>query len=174
MRFSRFTAAAVTLIFVASCKEAPTEPGTLAEGLVPQMNNAGPGMAHFVSVGSPDVSATGDPVAAFSLVALQRGEDGPVSGQWQDSWGGGRVVHVAVDCVVVDGNKAVVGGVITHAAAGSTIYTVGRHAVTAVQDNGTSANDPPDQISRTYIGGCQVPFESFPLYDLVGGQVEVR
>ena len=135
---------------------------------------------HRVSVGGADVcEALGDPTgcdANFSLVAIEK-EDGRISGQWQDTFsGGGEGIHVAIDCMNINVNEnwAIVGGIITHGTSS------GQRAVTMVVDNGTSANDPPDQISFSFFpfdGDCSdlTPddFEGF-LLDLTHGQVKVR
>ncbi len=139
------------------------------------------GVAHHVSLGGADVcEALGLPTgcdANFSLVAVEK-PDGSVRGQWQDTFAGGlEGLHVAVDCVNVVGNGAVIGGVITHGFAGG-VDVSGQRALTAVVDNGTSVNDPPDQISFSFVGtgglSCNalVP-ANFPLINLTHGQVKV-
>ncbi len=139
------------------------------------------GVAHHVSLGGADIcEAMGLPTgcdANFSLVAVEKA-DGSVRGQWQDTFAGGlEGIHVAVDCVNVVGNGAVIGGVITHGFAGG-VDVSGQRALTAVFDNGTSANDPPDQISFSFFptGGlsCNVLVPAnFPLFNLGRGQVKV-
>jgi hypothetical protein len=146
---------------------------------------SGPKGGHFVSVGSNDAcEAYGAPRgcdANFSLVAIQTA-DGAVSGQWQDEFAGGKQgVHVSIDCLNVVGNGAVVGGVVTRGWSGDEDLT-GQRALAAVMDNGTSANDPPDQITPSFTD-TQHPctdytpedFASFGyLFDLTTGQVTVR
>jgi hypothetical protein len=137
---------------------------------------------HHVSLGGADVcEALGLPTgcdANFSLVANMKA-DGSVSGQWQDTFAGGREgIHVAVDCMNIVGNGAVIGGVITHGMAGG-IDVTGQRALTAVVDNGTSANDPPDQLSFSFFDtgdlSCdQLTPSNFPLFDLAHGQVKVK
>jgi hypothetical protein len=139
---------------------------------------------HHVSLGGADIcEALGLPTgcdANFSLVANMKA-DGSVTGQWQDTFaGGGEGIHVAIDCINIIGNGAIVGGVITHGTSGG-VDVSGQYAITAVVDNGTSANDPADQMSFSFFPGrlgtedCnQLTLDDFPLYDLTHGQVKVR
>lgn len=138
-------------------------------------------VVHKVSAGGDDIcEAFGLKPGCdgnFSLTAIQKA-DGTVSGQWQDVFaGGGNGVHVDVDCLHVVGNWAVIGGVVTHGSVGGTDFT-GARALTAVVDNGTSQQDPPDQISFSFFptgASCMALSPArFPLNDLRKGQVTVR
>jgi hypothetical protein len=130
------------------------------------------GVEHRVSVGSHDFTDPGVN-ANFSLVAIQHA-DGSISGQWSDQFGhGDGGYHIAVDCVLVLGNRAYIGGVVTQSPDGT---LNGTRAYTAVVDNGTSANDPPDQISYSYAGLASTfrcPALPVPLFPLSGGEVKV-
>jgi hypothetical protein len=136
---------------------------------------------HGASMGGADFcEALGLPTGCdgnFSLIA-QEFADGSVKGQWEDSFGVGGGIHVAVDCVIVYGNQAVVGGVITHAT-GNAEGAVGARALMSVADNGTSAKDTPDQLSPSFfpfppgVDCATYPPEVFPLLDLANGQVRV-
>ena len=136
-------------------------------------------MSH-VSVGGADVcEALGAPTgcdANFSLVANQKA-DGSISGQWQDTFAaGGAGIHVAIDCLNIVGNGAVIGGVITHGTSGGGDVS-GQRALTAVVDNGTSANDPLDQLSFSSRDDrdCNILVPGdFSLFDLTHGQVKVK
>jgi hypothetical protein len=128
---------------------------------------------HKVSVGSADALPPPGTDANFSLSAIEHG-DGTVTGQWQDTFFGRGVpavgVHVDIDCLVVVGNEAWVSGVITHPD-----DLAGLPAVTRVRDNGTSKNDPADQVSFTFIDiGLDCNDQpDLPLLDLINGQVKV-
>lgn len=141
------------------------------------------GIIHNVSVGSPDADLSGPGGDAnFSLVANEK-SDGTVSGQWQDTFaGGGGGIHVAIDCIKVVDNWAIVGGIITYGTFGGVDVT-GQYAITAVVDNGRSKNDPPDQISFSYFPASDffgtedcndLTLNDFTLLDLTKGQVTVK
>ncbi len=152
----------------------------LAMGLVGGASAAG--VVHRVTVGGPDLcDALGLKPgcdANFSLVALQMA-DGSVKGQYHDQFTpsalspGGNGIHVAIDCLNVDGNQAWVTGVITQSRIPG---LVGLAALTSVVDNGRSANDPPDQISFSFIGAdldCNTT-PDLPLFPVPKGQVVVK
>jgi hypothetical protein len=134
---------------------------------------------HHVSVGGPDIDLVGPGGDAnFSLVA-NMDANGNVKGQWQDKFGDGAGnIHVAVDCLEIFGNSAIVGGIITHGTVlGEDVS--GQRAVTLVVDNGKSKKDPVDQISFSFFGediqGCGAYSPGlFPLEDFTRGQVTVR
>lgn len=137
------------------------------------------GVIHRANTGGADVILVrpgGD--ANFSLSAVQHG-DGTVTGQWVDTVFGRGVpavsIHVDIDCLLVDGDDAWVSGVITRPAG-----LAGLPAITRVRDNGTSANDPPDQISFTFFPPAIDPAitcndqPDLPLNDVNNGQVNVE
>ncbi len=138
---------------------------------------------HHASLGGADVcEALGLPTgcdANFSLVANMKA-DSSVKGQWQDTFvGGGEGIHVAIDCMKVVDNWAIVGGVITHGTSGG-VDVSGWYAITAVVDNGTSANDPPDQMTFSFFDPAYdcgllqtLTITDFDLFDLAHGQVKV-
>jgi hypothetical protein len=129
---------------------------------------------HKVSVGSADILPPPGSDANFSLSAVQHA-DGSVTGQWQDTVFGRSVpalaLHVDIDCLVVVGNDAWLSGVITRPD-----FLAGLPAITRVRDNGTSANDPADQVSFTSIniGATCTDQPNLPLIDLINGQVNVQ
>ena len=179
----KYLAVAATIllmgIFVTGCSDeaAPTDSYNENQSGVLSKNP----VIHRVSVSGGDIcEALGLPPgcdANFSLVAIMK-TDGSVSGQWQDTFpGGSGGIHVAVDCMEIVGNGAVISGVITHGNIDG-VDLSGQRAITAVVDNGTSANDPPDQISFSFFPDnrdCTILIpDNFPLFDLAHGQVKVR
>lgn len=133
---------------------------------------------HSVHVGGPDACEDWGYQpgcdANFSMVAIERA-NGNVTGQWTDQFGGGEGFHVAVDCLYVDGNEAWVAGVITQETISGTGLFIGMRAATRVVDNGTNANDTPDQISYSFLydGDCSEQ-PDFPLLNAPQGQVQVK
>ena len=86
---------------------------------------------------------------SFSLVVKMK-TDGTVKGQWVDKFNDDTVgIHMFIDCMTVNGNTEIFGVIVTK---GSTngVNLAGSYAVTAMVDNGTSANDPLNQISNSY------------------------
>jgi hypothetical protein len=142
-------------------------------------SSAGP-IVHQVNAGGPDSCV--DLIGAehpgcdgnWSLVGQQLA-DGTSRGEFTDRFANGDGFHAVLDCVSVVGNTAWVSGVITEGT-GFGIDLAGLDVVTEVQDNGTSANDPPDKISFSFIG-FGIPCTSqpaLPLGDAPEGQVTVR
>jgi hypothetical protein len=138
------------------------------------------GIDHKVTVGSNDGTQYGPGGDAnFSLTALQSAKDGSVKGQWQDEFGPGSAdhgegVHIDVNCLSVAGNDAWVSGIVDRASPGFESW-LGKNAVTRVRDNGTSQQDPEDQISFTFLSATVcTAHPNLPLFDISGGQVTVR
>jgi len=150
------------------------------------MTAASSPIVHRVSVGGPDYcSSIGLSPGCdknFSLVAFQYA-DGSASGQYTDRFGGGwGGFHAVIDCLVVDGNKAWISGVVTQGVlhdpvSGEDFDLVGQPVSTRVRDNGTSAKDPADQISMSHFFEHFKPCTETPdhlLFDVPQGQVKVR
>jgi hypothetical protein len=194
MRYLSVTSVVLLLvIFITGCGEQKAPTLALNDSSIenPTVSFSKKNVIHHVSLGGADYcEALGLPTgcdANFSLVANMM-SDNSISGQWQDTFPGGHEgIHVAVDCMNLIGNFAVIGGVITHGTYGG-VDVSGQRAITAVVDNGTSANDPPDQISFSIFppsqfglpDDCHDPIytpEFFEvnnaLFDLGHGQVKV-
>ena len=168
---------ALLIPFTGCDQAAPTDDALTANARV----------VHRISVGGADVcEALGLPTgcdANFSLTA-RVDANGTASGQWQDTFsGGGQGQHSTIDCVNIQGNAAVIGGVVTHGTDGAGNDLTGFRSLTAVVDNGTSQQDPPDQISTSIFApsgfDCHdYTIEDFELdgivFDLTHGQVTIR
>ena len=179
MSRSKFSLVALALaVGLVGCTDQPlTSPDALS---VSPNFDANP-VTDRVSAGSNDACAAfGLPNGCdknFSLHANMK-EDGSVMGQYQDGFpGGGEGLHATIDCLNVVGNGAVLGGVITNGTQGGVDLT-GQRILTAVVDNGTSANDPADQISFSFFPVGQsclaLTPANFPLLNLTTGQVTVK
>ena len=140
-------------------------------------------IVHRVQVGGPDWEGWCDDPgrtagcdANFSLSGREYA-DGSMAGQYIDRWANGNGFHAVIDCVSVsdDGTEAWVSGVITQGRIDD-FDLAGLPVATRVKDNGTSANDPPDQISWSWFGGdatsCTAHAD-YPLFDVPKGQVKV-
>jgi hypothetical protein len=189
MKYLSFTSMLFLLgMFVSGCNQDESPTSALTDSSNENLTNSlsKNNVIHHVSLGSNDACAAfGLPPGCdgnFSLVANMKA-DGSVSGQWQDTFaGGGEGIHVAIDCMVIVGNGAVVGGVITKGTSGG-VDVSGQRAFTAVVDNGTSKNDPADQISFSYFPASaffgtddcsNLTPDDFDLLDLTIGQVKVK
>jgi hypothetical protein len=106
----------------------------------------------------------------YAWTAIERA-DGSVSGQYSDRFSRGFGVRGVIDCLAVEGNRAWVSGLITDG------FLAGQYFSSSAQDNGTSANDPVDQIGRTSISDepldCSTK-DAVELADAPDGQVTVR
>lgn len=136
-------------------------------------------IVHKVSAGGPDACVAigfDHPGcnANYSLNAIQNA-DGTVKGQYTDRFTDGEGFHAEVDCLSVVGNTAWIGGIIKSGTLNG-VDLAGRRVVTKVQDNGTSANDPPDRIDYSYFVAttfsCNTHFVGTWL-DAPEGQVKV-
>jgi hypothetical protein len=131
------------------------------------------GVTHRVSAGGPDICQafglrTGCD-ANFSLSAIQYA-DGSVTGTFSDGHGTFGGSHGVIDCLNVVGNEAWASGVIT------TGLDVVRPYSVKLRDSGTSANQPPDQVSVGHVFVNFVPCTAHPdydLFDMPDGQVTV-
>ena len=155
---------------VAACAEPASAPLATSSGAT--MNAAHGAVVHRVIAGGADVIAPGTD-ANWSLNAFQYA-DGSVSGQWTDQFGHGNGgFHASVECVNVVGKEAWVSGT----ARGGDFD--GRRWMAHLRDNGTSANEPEDQISFSWLTlpnstvDCRAPFP-MPLMPRSGGQVNIQ
>ena len=165
------------------CSESALTPTAQSDGLRLQASVSS-GVVHQVSAGGPDVCAAFGLKpgcdANFSLVAIQHA-DGSVTGQYIDRWARGGGFHAVINCVNVIGNDAWVSGVVTKGTYPDGTDLAGRPLINRLRDNGTSANDPPDQFSISWIDPGNNGFSAscldapdLPLFDAPQGQVVVR
>jgi hypothetical protein len=150
----------------------------LAPMMVTPASAKGP-VIHHVSAGGPDAcEATGGAHPGcdgnFSLVA-NLSADGTVSGQYIDRFAKSYGFHAVINCVSISGIDAWVSGVITEGTLPDGTDLTGWPVAARVRDNGTSANDLPDQISSSRIGDPRPCTRQLPyrLFDAPQGQVIV-
>jgi len=144
--------------------------GAFATLLLPVDASATSPVVHRVSAGTPDgcraVGAHPGCDRNYTLTATEYA-DGSVVGELIDSSPFGNV-HGVIDCLVVEGNQAWLSGEVTN--------IPDLYFVTSVVDNGTSANDPVDQISFTDVEHDPQDCSTQPdvtLLDVPEGQVKV-
>jgi hypothetical protein len=104
-------------------------------------------------------------------------DDLTVSGQYTDQFGHGNGgFHATINCLVIDGGDAWVSGFVTHQTFFDGDDLIGLPVATRVRDNGTSANDPPDQTSFSFLGDATPCTDKpdYPLFDKARGHVNVR
>src|SRR5437868_5131106 len=176
MKRISITMVALALVaFGCGGQSSPTSsPNSMSGGATPLLGNEGNGVVHRVSAGRADIDASAHTDANFSLVAIQHA-NGEVSGEYTDQFGQGNGgFHATVNCLLVVGNQAWISGVITSGGVPGVDFT-GLPVITRVADNGTSANDPPDAISFSFIGNpapCTAA-PPLPLLPMTDGQVNV-
>jgi hypothetical protein len=153
---------------------------TTSDGTAPTGDNSpgapqfgsGP-VLHRVSVGGPDVCTGlgGKPGcdANLSIIAIQYA-DGSVKGQYSDRFAQGGGFHAVVNCLNVVGNEAWISGLISQPK-----QFAGVPVIIRVRDNGTSANDPPDQLSFSFAFDPTSCLAAPPLdlFDAAEGQTVV-
>jgi hypothetical protein len=141
--------------------------------------SAGLPIAHRVSAGGPDscdaFGAKPGCDADFSFTATVA-TDGSVSGQYTDRFARSEGFHGVIDCVVVVGNEAWVSGTITQGRGFDGVDLAGVSFSTRVRDNGSSATQPPDEISNSHVGSDVSCLEQadFTLRPTSQGQVVVQ
>jgi hypothetical protein len=159
----------VLSIAIAACSDPASAPAAASGGAT--LSSARGPAVHRVSAGGADQIAPGVD-ANWSLIAFQYA-DGTASGQWSDQFGHGNGgFHAVVECLNVVNNEAWVSGT----ARGGDFD--GRRWMAHMRDNGTSAKDPEDEISFSWLTlpnsnvDCRAPFP-MPLTPRSGGQVKI-
>jgi len=178
MKLVSITLAAVAFVALACQQSSPTGPtnslSNAGKMMFSNQANNGNGVVHKVSAGGADVDFAEHTDANFSLTAVEHG-DGTVTGEYTDQYGqGDGGFHAQLNCLLVVGNQAWVSGVITSGNAGGFDLT-GLPVITRVADVGTSANDPPDLISFSFVGVATpcTAAPNLPLFPMTDGQVKV-
>ncbi len=134
-------AVAIALAVVA-CTDTPTAVET---DLEPQF---GKGEVVQSATGSGHFRLNDGSLRTFTASARLHA-DGSVSGQSQlNNRSAGAKVHTSIDCLFIDGNLAIMSGVVT--SSNFPNRPVGSGIIWAVEDNGEGTNAPADRISFTF------------------------
>lgn len=111
--------------------------------------------------------------------------DGNVTGSWQSNYNDSMDdtkdinTHGAIDCVMFDGNRAIMAGTLTNVTEGGFWESVqeGTYAYFEVVDNGEGENSLTDKFSDIYFGlnmlYCGYDF-GVPLVDINNGNIQVN
>jgi hypothetical protein len=113
----------------------------------------------------------------YSFNAIQN-RNGSVSGHLTlDSRGQDVIIQGDVTCLVINGNEAIIGGIITQVTPNSdpiNFFLVGQPFVLRVVDNGEGAPDPVDLVSDVYAT-AYCSFGSFlDLLPIEAGEINVN
>jgi len=112
----------------------------------------------------------------YSFSAIQ-GPNG-VSGHFtNDSRAQDVIFQGDVTCLVINGNEAIIGGIITHITPNSDPFWfqfLGQPFVLRVVDNGEGAPDPVDLVSDNFLGLDCSSGPSLPLMPIEAGNINVN
>lgn len=138
-------------------------------------STAAPGSGPSAS-GHGNLTTVGQ-LRTFSFTAVTH-KDGSVTGEAQlDNRGQGQKIHMAIDCLSVVGNTAVVSGIVTIS---DPTGLEGVTGIFAVQDNGEGSKATArDRISLVFFfttgEDCTTfPFGDFPTSPIQGGNIQVK
>lgn len=114
----------------------------------------------------------GTELRTFAFTAKSRG-DGTTQGQFQINNRAAQKDHGTVTCLLVDGNQAWIGGIVTHS---SLPDNVGKERVWRVIDNGEGSGDPPDQVTLSDVIPAQLCRTRWfqPPLNIEAGNIQVR
>jgi hypothetical protein len=134
------------------------------------------------ATGHGQISGKGGTVQVFSFsanVQADGGETGQGEILYRTTLKGGTEearIHIDIDCVTIDGNRAILSGIVTQSSDGTSIND---RVVIAVADNGEGINDPPDTMSVLLIDdataciSCKSKMKLL-LQDIDRGNIQVR
>ena len=168
---SRTLLAAAIALAVAACTDAPVAVET---DLEPQF--AKKGRVVQSATGSGQFRLADGNLRTFTASAVKHA-DGTVSGQSQlKNRSNGITIHSSIDCLFIDGNLAIMSGVVTSST--SPNRPVGGGIIWAVIDNGQGKNAPADRVTFTF-GGAPNPVRCIPPHPSVAtfavtGNIQVR
>lgn len=171
MRFLGKVSGLLAAALVAGCGDQAVAPTEYANPSFSVVAHGGPS-ANGNAILPPELF-NGMATAAFHA---REKVDGSVSGtleslsQGQDL----KQAHVELDCLVINGSEAILGGVITHLVVGPELpfpVCEGDRVWFRVRDNGEGAGESPDEFSDWYPDLCGTftttvcgayPYEEFP------------
>ncbi|PKA84345.1 hypothetical protein ATE92_2532 [Ulvibacter sp. MAR_2010_11] len=145
------------------------------QNLVMKANN-GPSANGHGTLQLADIPVGGDDGKRQFTFHAREKKNGDVSGSGVLKYtGGGTDVRFDIDCLRVDGNTANMSGLVTQNSSDPSLE--GTYHYFSVEDNGEGSGSSPDQITLFYSGYSEsycLDDNPFPLYSIVGGNVQVR
>ena len=164
----------VGALFLAAC-DASTPVGVME----PRLDLLSPGTSGLVTTGGTEITIIVDDFTQRWSFNAKRRDDGTVTGQFEFT---GRIfgtpvrAHGDVLCLSVEGNRARLGGVITH----SNFVDPGTEAMWNVEDNGEGATEADRaSVLKTGLTGeakafCLTPETYLDARPVVTGNVQVH
>lgn len=169
------------MIFLTGCSKEEFQPAD-TENLVltvdeTQTRASGPSANGHGTLTFEGIPIEGEGFRQFSFHAREK-RNGTVQGNGVLSYiGGVRNLSFDIDCLEVDGNLAVMSGVITRD--NQFPENVGRLCWFKVIDNGEGNNSDPDEISLFFSGTDSEVYDcannfNVAIYEIEGGNVQVK
>lgn len=186
MRFVRLPLWVTLAALLASCSDEPVAPPEYGGPALSSAGYSGPS-ANGQAKLPPEYWGELQPV---SFHAREKA-NGSVSGSFQTNTLAQTVFHAELDCLVVNGNEAILGGVVTQLRVGPDFpwpICLGDRIWLKVRDNGEGTGADPDEFSDYWFEGCGMvtftqcgayPVEEFPdfvpeLIPVQAGNIQVR
>ena len=173
--------ASVMLFFSGCSQEESVLPDNENQNLTTETTDtraSGPSASGQGTISLDVIPPVGEGFRHFYLFHARVKKNGSVQGSGVLTYvGGQRNLQFDIDCLEVIGNHAIMSGVVTRDNQFPELE--GRLCWFEVMDNGEGANADPDQMALFYTGTdpavytCSNDFV-VPLYDIEGGNVQVR
>jgi hypothetical protein len=181
LRFSLFAVAASVMLLFSGCSKDEAQvvdnENLVVTNDADQTRASGPSASGHGTVSFDGIPIAGEGFRQFSFHARVK-NNGSVDGSGVLSYTGGELnIKFDIDCLEVDGNVAIMSGVVTR----NNQNPAGEGLLCwfKVIDNGEGANAAPDQISLFFSGTNPVVLTctnnlTVDIYDIEGGNVQVR
>ncbi len=142
-----------------------------------QERGSGPSASGHGTLSLEDIPPSGEGFRHFTFHAREK-NNGSIHGSGVLTYVGGQLnLKFDIDCLSIDGNTAIMSGVVTQNQQNPA--QVGSLCWFAVTDNGEGNNADPDEIALFYTGTDPVVYNcandfAVPYYEIEGGNIQVR